>query len=314
MKKSRAPAFDIAALPEELHCLGQPVAVHRPWKAVIEDARVRLLTRLFGEQAADFGRDAERMAAFVLAAATMLGGVCFVWAYFYRPPQNEDPRFLLILAGVMFVFTVALIGVGVFRRRPGNREDDFSGDPGTLAGDSKQPGKPDLYLVYADGLAAVEEDGYEFFAWDEVRELASVWVGMDRQLKVVDQDDRQLVIQNGYTDMGELRQAIYQRVNDVMLPLALEQIADGKSVEFGPYTLRNTGLRYKDRKAKWKDVTSMKITNYRGDVRLTIYTKGRMLAWCWCDVHTVPNWNTFYDALCRTAPAHLLVTSNRPRW
>src|SRR5262249_4391812 len=104
------------------------------------------------------------------------------------------------------------------------------------------------------------------------------------------------------------------RVNDVLLPKALSKISQGKSVNFGPFTLRGSGLKYKDRKASWNDVTSMKITNYRGDIRLTIYTKGRLFAWCWCNIYNIPNFDTFYDVICRTAPEHLLTTSTRPRW
>jgi hypothetical protein len=145
-------------------------------------------------------------------------------------------------------------------------------------------------------------------------EVGWVWVGLDRYLVVTDANERHVVVCNGFTNLGELRQAICQRVNDVMLPKTLGKLAEGKPVRFGPFTLRRSGLTYKDRKANWRDVTSMKIVNHRGDIRLTIYTTGRLLAWCWCDIHRIPNWDTFYDAVCRTAPEHLLTTSTRPRW
>jgi hypothetical protein len=168
--------------------------------------------------------------------------------------------------------------------------------------------------VYADGLAAVTGDTFVFLAWEEVKEVASDWVKMDRQLVVTDGDDRQIIVWSGFTEMGELRQAICQKVSELLVPKALAKISQGKPVHFGPFTLRRSGLGYKGRKASWDDITSMKITNHRGDVRLTIYTRGRLLAWCWCAVHTVPNWDTFYDTLCRTAPEHLLTTATKPRW
>jgi hypothetical protein len=151
-------------------------------------------------------------------------------------------------------------------------------------------------------------------AWNEVEEVTSVWKNMNRQLVAKSGDDRRILVWNGFTEMGELRQSIYQGVNNVLLPRALAQIAEGKSVRFGRFALHRSGLKYKDRKTSWDKVTSMKIINHGGDVRLTIYTEGRFLSFCWCDVNKIPNWNTFYDALCRTAPEHLLMRPTRPRW
>ena len=36
--------------------------------------------------------------------------------------------------------------------------------------------------VYSDGLAAVTAAAFEFMAWNEVDEVASVWIKMDRQM------------------------------------------------------------------------------------------------------------------------------------
>jgi hypothetical protein len=174
---------------------------------------------------------------------------------------------------------------------------------------------PDLYLVYKDGLAAVTGDRFEFMEWGAVQEVSWVWIRLVRHLALTDGDGRQLLVrQDGYTEAGELRLAIFQRVNDVLLPRTLAKIAEGKTVKFGPFVLSKKGLKYKERKARWADITSLKLHTHRGDTRLTIYVSGRLLPWSWCSVDNIPNWNTFYDALCRTAPDHLLTTTTRPRW
>ncbi len=310
MKKSRTPSGNFASLPDGLRARGRPLSVHRPWRAALEDATARFMAKLFGENwrgAAGRSR-LERAGLFGLAALMFVAGWCWIWAFYYRPPKNEDPRFLLIAAGVTFIFSLALAVGGAFYRRSPDKDDAAS----TKIKANKQV--PDAYLVYPDGLAAVTGDTFEFLAWSEIEEVGWFWVNMDRQLVLTGTDERHLVVWNGFTNTGELRQAICQRVNEILLPVTLSKIAEGKSVAFGPFTLRRSGLKYKDRKASWDDVTSMKITNHRGDVRLTIYTTGRLLAWCWCDVYKIPNWDTFYDALCRTAPEHLLTTSTRPRW
>jgi hypothetical protein len=207
-----------------------------------------------------------------------------------------------------FLFGLALFGCGIFVR-PSGEEGPAAAQRPRAAGHL-----PDLYLVYSDGLAMVAGDTSEFMAWKEVQEVAYVWMKMNRQLVVRSVDDRELIIWDGYTEQGELCQAICQRVSELLLPATLRRIAEGKSVRFDPFTLHRSGLKYKDRKARWDDITSMKIVNHRGDIRLTIHTKGRLLDWCWCDIHKISNWDTFFDALCRTAPEHLLTKSTKPRW
>jgi hypothetical protein len=309
VKMTQSSSLNLSALPEGLRSHGRPLSVHRPWKAVLADAQARFFARLFGENWRNAGSGVrfQKAVLFGFGAFLFLGGLALLWMYFYRPPQNEDPRFVLIAAGGAFVLSVGMVVAGFFYRPA-----DKSSDPGTK-GAKLSKTVPDLYLVYPDGLAAVTGDAHEFLPWKDVTEVASVWINLDRQLVVRD-GDRQVVVWNGFTEMGELRQAIYQNVNRHLLPRTLRRISEGKSVQFGPFTLRRSGLKYKDRKASWDDITSMKIVNYRGDVRLTIYTRGRLLAWCWCDVHQIVNYHTFSDALCQTAPEHLLTTSTKPRW
>jgi hypothetical protein len=310
MKTSRTSSIDLSTLPAELRSLGRPLSVHRPWAVALEDAKNRFLAKLFGEnwRSATSGSGFQRAVLFGFAALMGLCGFGFIWAFYFRPPKDGDPRILLIVAGFTFVFALVLAGGGVFYRGPREKAD---------AGPTKFKGNkqaPDLYLVYKDGLAAVTGDACEYFAWTDIEEVGWFSINLDSQLVLTTFDDRHLVVWKGFTEMGELRQAICQRVNGVMLPRVLSNVADGKSVEFGPFTLRRSGLKYKDRKASWNDVTSMKIVNNRGEIRLTIYTKARLFPWCWCNIYKIPNFDTFYDAICRTAPDHLLTTSTRPRW
>jgi hypothetical protein len=173
---------------------------------------------------------------------------------------------------------------------------------------------PRYYLVYEDGLVIVTGDTFEFLAWTDIKEVGRTWKRLDAFLTLTDNGDRSFRIANGYSNMGELRLAIFQKVNRCLLPKALKRIDAGKSVKFGPFAVSGGGLKYKDRTASWDDVTSMKLQTYRGQTSITIYVRGRLLWWCWHDIHEVSNHETFYDVLCRTAPEHLLTTSTRPRW
>jgi hypothetical protein len=274
------------------------------------DAEERFLARLLGENWRSFGSSLrfQRVASFGAGAVAFLGGLVCVWIYFYRPPQGDDAMFVLVAAGFAFLFSIALFVAGIIARGP-----DGKAQAGPKRGKGPKGG-PDLYVVYNDGLAAVTGEKFEFMSWKDVDEVAHVWRKMDRQLVMRIGDDREMVVHGGFTEQGELCQAVYQRVSEVQLPKTLSRIEEGKSVKFGPISLHRAGLKYKDRKARWDDIKSMKIVNHRGDIRLTIHTKGRLLAWCWCDIFTIPNWDTLFDALCRTAPEHLLTKSSKPRW
>jgi hypothetical protein len=310
--KSGGAPFDPARLPEGLRERGRPVSVHRPWGQVIDDARRRVLARLFGENWGNLGRGPafERATVFALGGLLFCGGLVLLGVFFFRPPTNEDPRWALATALIALALSAVAFVLGLFYYQLKGLETRMAAKPGNVRADT-----PDLYLVYKDGLAAVTGDRFEFMEWGAVEEVASIWIRMGRHLALTDADGRQLVVwQNGYTEAGELRLAIYQRVNDVLLPRTLNKLAAGKAVTFGPFTLSRGGLKYKGRKARWDDITSLTLQTYRGDTRLTIYVSGRLLAWSWCSVDTIPNWNTFYDALCKTAPESLLTTSTRPRW
>ena len=85
-------------------------------------------------------------------------------------------------------------------------------------------------LVYKDGLAAVTGDKFEFMEWSAVQEASWVWIRLSRRLALTDAEGRQMVVwQDGYTEAGELRLAIFQRVNDFLLPKTLKRIAAGKA-------------------------------------------------------------------------------------
>jgi hypothetical protein len=310
--KSGRASFDPAQLPDGLRERGRPLSVHRPWGQVIEDAQRRVLARLFGENWGNFGSGPafERATLFALGGLFFCGSLVALGFFFFRPPTNEDSRWVLAVAGIALVLSAVGFGLGLFYYRLKGLETRMAARPGKLRADT-----PDLYLVYKDGLAAVSGDRFEFMEWAAVEEVAWTWIRLGRQLALTDADGRQLVVwQEGYTEAGELRLAIFQRVNDVLLPRTLQKLAAGKAVKFGPFTLSRGGLKYKGRKARWDDITSLKLHTHRGDTRLTIYVSGRLLAWSWCSVDTIPNWNTFYDALCKTAPESLLTTSTRPRW
>ncbi|HEV3345135.1 MAG TPA: DUF6585 family protein [Pirellulales bacterium] len=149
--------------------------------------------------------------------------------------------------------------------------------------------------------------------WNEVKEIESVLRNMNRQLLIKSADGRRLLVWNGFTEMGELKQSIYQRVNEVLLPKALTQIADGKSVKFGPFALHRSGLKYKDRKTSWNNVASMKLINHRGNVRLTIT---RRIECC----HGAGARSTEFPTGTRsTMPfveqrRKILATATKPRW
>src|SRR3954452_23040555 len=110
--------FDPAGLPEGLRTRGRPLSVHRPWKAALADAQRRFLSRFLGEDRQPFvvGEDLQRAVLLALGALMFCGGGAGLAIYRSRPPKNEDPRVLLIVAGVGFALCAVAVGIALFHR------------------------------------------------------------------------------------------------------------------------------------------------------------------------------------------------------
>lgn len=295
---------DAQALPEGLRAYGRPLAIHRPWNAVVEGARRKLVSKLFGGNQGFSEAAVERWALIIVGAVVLAIGLLAIGFYFFRPPKDQNPVFLLVIALLAFGVGGASFSAGVFHEWFSELQGGFS----------KAQLAPRIYVVYDEGFAAVEGDAFEFMPWREVSEVCNASAGLNRIFTVSGADGRKIDIPPGVTEAGELRLAIQQRVNELLLPRALAKIDAGKSAKFGPFAVSKPGLKYKDRSAIWDDVKSIEIQSGRGGRRLTIYCERRLLAWCWCDLDSIPNHQTLYDVICRTAPEQLLTRSTRPRW
>jgi hypothetical protein len=294
----RTAEADPALLPSGLRSYGKPLSVHRPWQTALADAQARFFARLFGTKAGDArsGPRFGRLVLFGLAGLVFLGGLCFVWAYFYRPPKNEDPRFLLLAAGATFVFAIVLAVCGIFYRPKG-------GKGGTASRPfNSDKDVPDLYLVYPHGLAAVAgntfgihdlergqgnrvglEEHESSAPHQKRRRSASAgleWIHRDGRAKAVDlsASERGLVTQSVDPDCGR----------EIGKVWSLRPAPIGSQIQRSQDELEQRRL----------DETHQPPRQRPADD----YTQDRMLSWCWCEVDRIPNWNTFYDALCRTAP------------
>jgi uncharacterized protein DUF6585 len=301
--------YDAQALPEGLRAYGRPLAIHRPWNAVVEDVRLKLISKLFGGSQGFSGAAVERWALIIVGAVLLALGLLAIGFYFFRPPKDQNPVFLLVIALLAFGLGGASFAAGIFHEWFSALQEGFS-----KAQLAPRIVAARIYVVYDEGLAAVEGDAVEFMPWREVSEVCTTSAGLNRIFTVSGADGRKIDIPPGVTEAGELRLAIQQRVNEILLPRALAKIEAGKSAKFGPFAVSKRGLKYKDRSAIWDDVKSIEIQSGRGGRRLTIYCEGRLLAWCWCDLDSVPNHQTLYDVICRTAPEQLLTRSTRPRW
>ena len=93
---------DVQALPEGLRAYGRPLAIHRPWNAVVEDARRKLVSKLFGGNQGFSGAAVERWALIIVGAVVLAIGLLAIGFYFFRPPKDQNPVFLLVIALLAF--------------------------------------------------------------------------------------------------------------------------------------------------------------------------------------------------------------------
>lgn len=122
--------------------------------------------------------------------------------------------------------------------------------------------------------------------------------------RVTARDGRQIELPGWVEDEGVTIETTVERVTAVLLPQFLRRIEAGKKVMCGPFGVSRRFVYYKKKKARWDEVTSMRILTGRMYC-LQIFC-GWPLPWCNFNILHAPNGQLVYELVRRVAPAHLL--------
>jgi hypothetical protein len=324
--KTNRTSWDEADLPPEVRRLGRPLHTHGP------AAVLRAVDRITGAARSYRGlnRGGLNPAAltrleviiFWVGAVFFLALVpLFLCMYFFVPMVGAPQELGLGLAGFSLLAGVGSLVLALrcrSAREPAGEaepEEDRRRPTGATEAqeDRRQPsGHRRTYLVFREALAVVRDGEWMVVRWDEVRELQSPTI-TGRSFQLVPRQGRAVPIDQWVENYGGLIQAVVDRVKEVLLPPALDALAAGDRLKFGPFHVSRRGLTYKGKKLRWQDVTRMVLEVGANGRRLTVRRRGGLFGWCWYDINRIPNNDVFYHILCHAAPAHLLKPSD-PRW
>ncbi len=250
--------------------LGEPVSVHPPagWLGYVDQ-----LT------------DVERVVPCVLAVAFPALAVYFVWLHLSGRVPAEFPPFVMLAAAAV-AFAIG-IGSAVLAWRAVRMPPKVIARPG--------------YTVYNDALVIKVGNAIDVLRWSDITELLSP-AAAGGKFRLIAEDGRAFDITRDVEDGGQFIQSMVQRVAAEMLPAALEAVSAGETVMFGKLGIREDGLRYKDKRLDWSEVSSIFVV--LGGSTLEFRKQGALLPWCSIDPNMLPNNELLAQLLIRVAPAH----------
>jgi len=175
------------------------------------------------------------------------------------------------------------------------------------------PRSPYTYRVHDDALIVYDRKTLRIIYWDQIQSL-NPEISLFRDLALVTCDGHRVPITNvrGY---HQLKDTLFLRVRQHLLPQMVAQANAGRMVEFGPLGVSIEALTYKGRTIPWDDVTRLVILTGSGYRHLTVY-RGGLLSFSpsiMLNLNLVPNHLMLLELLKQIAPPTLLVPAD-PRW
>ncbi len=281
-------------LPPEVAALGKPMSVHPPSAAVMMSAK---LDAKF--QAVDWSALPFRIALAVLTFALPFVGCGFTIFFLLDVPMGNGPPSLWLtmpLNGVVFGGISAFLWWRLTRNAK------------TSQPTPKQPPKPGASLpgviIYLDALVHVCDGKFTMIRWDDVQTIDHATGG---NWCITAKDGSKIELPTWIEDDATAIESTIDHVTAMLLPQYLDRIDAGKKVMFGPFGVSKRYVYYKDKKADWNDVTSMRILTGVG-YSLQIFC-GWPLPWCSADLLSAPNGQMVYKLMCEVAPKRLLKQS-----
>jgi len=273
-------------LPPNVLALGKPLSVHPPSTIARIGAR---LSNLSASAAA------QKKTAIALTIVLPLLGAVFIIPYLNGAPFGKAPPVgWLSAAGAGVLF--GLIAAGWWWRL--SRTADNVPPPPRPDPGRSLPG----LILYPAAIVHVCDGEFTVIHWQDVEVLeapasANRWC-------ITARDGRQIDIPGWVENEGIAIETIIKRVTEVLLPLYMQRIEEGKKVMFGPFGVSKWHVYYKKKKLAWDDVTSMKLLTGAA-VGLQIRC-GTLFPWCTYHLMRAPNGCVAYEVLPRVAPARLL--------
>jgi hypothetical protein len=174
---------------------------------------------------------------------------------------------------------------------------------------------PCTYQVHHDALVVADRKTLRIVPWDQIQALIPA-VPLFKDLIVVTRDGQELPIKASTRDYRQLRDTVFVRVRDHLLPLMIKRADAGRMVEFGRLGVSSDALRYKGKMTPWDKVTQLLILKGSGYRHLMVYRRSGLGLWPFIqlNLNLVPNDLLLLELLKRIAPPRLLVPAEEARW
>src|SRR5262245_28191271 len=247
-----------------------------------------------------------------------LGRSLSVHAPGFVAAMSGSSRLVTLVLGLVLFFAPAFVidAVGHDHLPPSARKVLVYG--GLLAGlmclvIAVVPRSPHTYRVHRDALVVSDRKIMHIVPWDQIQALIPE-MPFFKDLTVVTRDGQELPITSvrGY---HQLKDTVFVRVRDHLLPLMIKRANAGRMVEFGPLGVSSDALRYKSQTTSWDDVTRLLILTGSGINQLMVYRRSGLGLWAFCrlNLDRVPNNLLLIELLKQIAPPRLLVPAEA-RW
>jgi hypothetical protein len=154
--------------------------------------------------------------------------------------------------------------------------------------------KEDLVAIHEHGLVYRRSSGSTMATWDEITGLRMKIIHFQDLAKTtceyilekVDGTELSFAYDNRImADVEELGMTLEEKLNQRLVPRAMEAFERGLPLTFGPLSVSKEHIEHGDKMLTWRDVERVRV--YNG--KLQIYTEGREQLWAAFPVHQIPN-------------------------
>ncbi|OAI55216.1 hypothetical protein AYO44_00455 [Planctomycetaceae bacterium SCGC AG-212-F19] len=154
-----------------------------------------------------------------------------------------------------------------------------------------------IYAAFDSALVIIQGTQFTIIPWEAITEF-------NPGTGVLAAGETVFTIDSGVQQHGLLVQKIKDRVTNRLLPVALPALREEGSIDFGPLTLRRTGMDLEGKHLRWDEVKKVDLSDsFVGERTLYIHAKGSLLLpWAKIKLANLANEFIVIEVLRRNLP------------
>jgi|WetSurMetagenome_2_1015567.scaffolds.fasta_scaffold295671_1 hypothetical protein len=138
-------------------------------------------------------------------------------------------------------------------------------------------------VLYERGFAIRDRKGIQNWHWTDINSIKiritrhytnGIYTGTSHEYTLINKQDQKLVINDAFSKVQELAEAIEQNLYPLLYGPAAEQYNNGHLLVFGPVNIDRTGVHIGKRNISWQDVKEISLK--QGMLRVNLKNGGLM--------------------------------------